>query len=271
LIHDVGHKGVTNAQLILECSPTAQKYKNKSVAEQNSVDIAWNLLTESRFEELRSCIYGTREEKRRFRQLVVNSVMATDIADKELKLMRNKRWDTAFHEASTGTDLITDKNRKATIVIEHIIQASDVAHTMQHWHIYCKWNERLFQEQMLAFLGGQGGEKDPIEGWYGGEIWFFDNYIIPLAYKLKECGVFGVSGDEYLSYALENRREWEMKGKDVCREMLENFQEQYPGHYPPRMMPQAEEQQFDDFVGNDDDDQSIDVSMLHMKQDNFLP
>jgi hypothetical protein len=29
-----------------------------------------------------------------------------------------------------------------------------------------------------------------------GEIGFFDFYIIPLAKKLKECGVFGVSSDE---------------------------------------------------------------------------
>jgi hypothetical protein len=26
-------------------------------------------------------------------------------------------------------------HRKATIVLEHIIQASDVAHTMQHWYV----------------------------------------------------------------------------------------------------------------------------------------
>jgi hypothetical protein len=31
-----------------------------------------------------------------------------------------------------------DINRKATIVIEHLIQASDVSHTMQHWHVYQK-------------------------------------------------------------------------------------------------------------------------------------
>ena len=37
----------------------------------------------------------------------------------------------------------------------------------------------------------------------------------PLAKKLKDCGVFGVSSDEYLNYALENRREWEKKGKAI--------------------------------------------------------
>lgn len=45
------------------------------------------------------------------------------------------------------------------------------------------------------------------------KIGFFDGYVIPLAKKLKECGVFGVSSQEYLGFALENRKEWEGKGK----------------------------------------------------------
>ena len=64
-------------------------------------------------------------------------------------------------------------------------------------------------------------EKDPSTFWYDGEIGFFDNYIIPLAKKLKDCNVFGVSSDEYLEYATANRREWEMKGRDVVRGYVE--------------------------------------------------
>ena len=62
-------------------------------------------------------------------------------------------------------------------------------------------------------------EKDPTVGWYHGELWFFDNYVIPLAKKLKECAVFGVSSDEYLNYAMQNRMEWERKGKTMCEAM----------------------------------------------------
>ena len=56
-----------------------------------------------------------------------------------------------------------------------------------------------------------------------GEIWFFDHYIIPLAKKLKSCGVFGVSSDEYLNYAEANRKEWEAKGKEIVREYVESI------------------------------------------------
>jgi hypothetical protein len=117
-------------------------------------------------------------------------------------------------------------NRKATITIEYIIQASDVAHTMQHWHVYQKWNRQLFAEMYAAYKNGRA-EKDPSEGWYGGELWFFDNYIIPLATKLRECEVFGVACDEFLEYANENRREWEVKGKKIVEELVREQEQKY--------------------------------------------
>merc|ERR1711933_221908 len=166
-------------------------------------------------------------EFHRFRQLVVNSVMATDIADKELKVLRNKRWSRAFNEKPMDENADDDRNRKATIVIEHLIQASDIAHTMQHWQIYRKWNERLFKENYLAYRMGRA-ENDPSISWYKGEIGFFDFYIIPLAKKLKDCGVFGVSSDEYLNYAVKNRAEWEVKGKDIVKNMKMKVEKQFP-------------------------------------------
>lgn len=66
-------------------------------------------------------------------------------------------------------------------------------------------------------------ERNPAEGWYQGEIWFFDNYIIPLAKKLESCGVFGVSSAEYLDYAIANRMEWEAKGHDLVAQMVEEY------------------------------------------------
>ena len=58
-----------------------------------------------------------------------------------------------------------------------------------------------------AWLAGRI-EEDPSETWYEQELNFFDNYVIPLAKRLKESGAFGVSSDEYLNYAKKNRVEW---------------------------------------------------------------
>jgi len=233
VIHDLYHPGVPNAQLVEEGAPMVEKYK-QSIAEQNSLDAAWRLLMSPEFFNLRRCIYSTEAELLRFRQLFVNTVMATDICDKELGAIRKQRWKLAFAEelkttaisssSSSEQDTLQseDTNRKATIVIEHLIQASDVSHTMQHWNIYRFWNERFFDEQYSAYLAGRA-KTDPSIGWYKGEIGFFDFYIIPLAKKLESCGVFGVSSQEYLSYALQNRNEWERRGEEVVREYLENY------------------------------------------------
>ena len=219
LIHDVDHRGVSNAQLIKEQKEMGKKYSNKSVAEQNSFDIAWDLLMSDPFENLRACLFTTELEFKRFRQVVVNVVLATDIFDPELNGLRKKRWERAFSDDGSGSLTGQEEaNLRATIVIEHIIQASDVSHTMQHWHIYQKWNHRLFKELYVAHLEGRM-EKDPSTFWYNGEIGFFDNYILPLAKKLKDCNVFGVSSDECLNYALQNREEWKEKGEDIVAQM----------------------------------------------------
>lgn len=188
LIHDLDHPGVPNSTLVKENDPMAKKYSNKSVAEQNSVDLAWSVLSDPQFEDLRACIYTNEEEQRRFRSLVVNLVLATDIMDKELGALRKSRWEKAFSGGGSNVNDTpveteqsklsshTDVNRKATIVLEHLIQASDIAHTMQHWHVYRKWNERLFCEMYKMYLDGRS-DVDPSIGWYRGEIGFFDFYM----------------------------------------------------------------------------------------------
>jgi len=104
-----------------------------------------------------------------------------------------------------------------------------------------------------AYKSGRA-EQNPADGWYRGEIGFFDFYIIPLARKLKDCGVFGVSSDEYrkfvyvrygrcrlflpeatllltiscfphksipVNYAEKNRKEWEDRGEEVVAELIQ--------------------------------------------------
>ena len=95
--------------------------------------------------------------------------------DKDLKALRNGRWDKAFKTGDSSKHVDENKadevNRKATIVIEHIIQASDISHTMQHWHIYRKWNRRLFEELYAAYKTGRS-ESNPADFWAKGEIGF---------------------------------------------------------------------------------------------------
>ena len=84
----------------------------------------------------------------------------------------------------------------------------------------------LFNEMNLVYKQGRTS-VDPSVGWYESQIGFFDYYVIPLAQKLKDSGVFGIAGAEYLLYAVENRREWVAKGREETDMMLVNFNLMY--------------------------------------------
>ena len=143
-----------------------ERYHNKSVAEQNALDVSWDILMDSHFSEMREYIFETNEDLSRFRQVVVNTVLATDIFDPQLTQLRKKRWDQAFAESAAASSSTTNDAR-ATVVIEHLMQASDVAHTMQHWHIYQRFNKRLFEELLVAYRAGRCA-ANPAEFWYEG-------------------------------------------------------------------------------------------------------
>ena len=147
MIHDAGHTGVPNFILATEHPEIAKKYRNQSLAEQRSVDVAFELFLAPMYKNLRDCIFGEDDavqEFNLFRQLVVNCVIATDIFDPQLSASRKARWAKAFNKntnendnngssssstSATGSsstnsdeDELEDFNRKATIVIEHVLQ-----------------------------------------------------------------------------------------------------------------------------------------------------
>ncbi|CAJ1931014.1 unnamed protein product [Cylindrotheca closterium] len=217
LIHDVDHAGVPNSQLTKEKSIIADSYKGKSVAEQNSIEIAWNLLMEPCYKELREILFTTAEEVGRFRRLVVIFVMATDIADQELAKFRKQRAKEAM-ECQESSSVAA--SGEATYIMETIMQAADISHTMQPFHVYKKWNWKLYREMYKAFESGRA-ENDPTDTWYEMDIKFFDFYVIPLAKQLIQCGVMDESKvQNLLNNANENRQEWEKHGKGIVNQYI---------------------------------------------------
>lgn len=93
-------------------------------------------------------------------------------------------------------------------------------------HIYRKWNEQLFEEMYAAYAKGRG-DVNPSEYWYDAELAFFDDCVLPLARKLKDARIFGVSSEEYYNYALRNRDEWQDKGREVVTFMTDRLRSKY--------------------------------------------
>jgi len=77
--YEAHHPGVPNSHLLQENTITAQTYDEKRIVEQNSINLAWQILREQQYTELWAAICATPYEETRFRHLIVNSVCAMDI------------------------------------------------------------------------------------------------------------------------------------------------------------------------------------------------
>ena len=218
LINDVDHQGIPNSQHVFENSYLADKFKNRCISEQHALDLCWQHFMQSEFDDLRTAIFSSTEDLKRFRQIVVNCILATDLEDDQLVNFRKKRWDKAF-VAGRRDDSADNRHRRATIMLEMIMQSADMFHATQNWHLYTKWNERRFSE-MYKVYQDKRLSQDPTILWYKSELLFFDEHAIPLANQMKESGSFGSTADEYLSWSLSNRQQWAAKGNELVASMV---------------------------------------------------
>jgi len=217
LVHNIGHTGVPNDRLKVENPGLAEKYNNKSISEQNAIDTTWNIFMANEHQNLREFLFGSSvAECKRLRELMVNGVMATDLSDPVLKALRKRRWTKAS----------TDPNTKATLVMEHILQASSVGHHFQEWGIFLEWNEKKFLEDYLAFLEGRTN-KDPSDSWHASQLKFFDDVVLPLSERGTETDCWHILGDQLFQQATMNRHKWELEGEEFCRSMIEKTKSKF--------------------------------------------
>jgi len=62
----------------------------------------------------------------------VNITLATDIVDKELKALRNARWEQAFSEQATNDTAAKAVKRKATTVLDSVLRKNVSELRCQH-------------------------------------------------------------------------------------------------------------------------------------------
>lgn len=365
LIHDVDHQGVPNRQLVAEGDDLALLYNDKSVAEQHSLRVAFQLLMQPQFATLRHDLIPTSSDQFTFRRLVIELVLCTDIASPERMLLAKSKWVEAFgelprddagdgiatvtasrpsvvnsaggrrgaaprraslgvpgyapsfypgenvqyhpdhqgginaHHTSQGrlvhghqhhrqghanqggeclgirralhlngstiefyaapgdvaaatssndgsshgingtiassspwaATLLAEKRLRSSVVLEALMNAADVAHTLQGWDNFLKWNRKLYEELFHAYhVSGrvQMGESDPSVGWRDSQLFFYDIYILPLARKLRRCGAFGRQrGREIVRNAKGVRKRWEAEGGEVTERMIREVREKW--------------------------------------------
>jgi 3'5'-cyclic nucleotide phosphodiesterase len=108
---------------------------------------------------------------------------------------------------------------KASVVLETILTAADVAHNLQGWTQMRKWSGKLYLELRRAFVQGKG--IDPRLRWYENQIGFLESYLLPLARRLEDTGVFGFDeGQRFVTIVESNRDKWFIDGAVVTKEVI---------------------------------------------------
>ena len=112
---------------------------------------------------------------------------------------------------------------KAAVVMEHLIRAADISPLMQGWQQMEKWSSRLFFELKSSHDDGRG--EDPQNNWFENQITFLESYILPLARRLDDMGVFGEStGPMFGRIVEQNRERWVSDGRAATAQVVQEWQ-----------------------------------------------
>jgi hypothetical protein len=241
LLHDAGHTGMSNKILCDTGHPLCEKFqKDVPIAERNSIDIGLSILFRPEYQSLREAIIPDEIDKIQFGRTLFQCILITDIASPENVNLSIRRFEVSqevshplaadlcpiahyisdiFDGMGLAEDVavrypeelvITRIGLKNCARNEHLMLLSDVAHLLQGWENFVKWNFRLYKELHDCYKKGLC--VDPRPGWCQGQICFFDKYVIPLSQRSKSYLREDFS-NALLNHGLTNRKIWMAHGK----------------------------------------------------------
>jgi hypothetical protein len=103
-IHDANHLGCTNRQRIIEEPQLALLYNDQSLSEHHSLAIAFQELLNGNYTHLYRACFPTEPDYHRFRYLVIDSVLSTDIACPVRSQIAKSKYQETF-----GTNIVVEQ------------------------------------------------------------------------------------------------------------------------------------------------------------------
>jgi len=180
-VHDFEHLGVSNDFLVKTQSERAITYNDRSPNEQHHVSAAWRLLLKPELNFMESL---SPEESLQLRRLVVDLVLATDMAEhgrllEDFQGLAKAEGDGAMRAASP---------RDAHIVLKIAIKCADLGHLALGWDKHLRWVHRLEAE---FFQQGDREKQFGLDcvsflmdrhkpGVTESQVGFFDYMVLPL-------------------------------------------------------------------------------------------
>lgn len=158
---------------------------------------------------------GNAETERYRKRLGIRRSM--DFSGEQIETYsRGSIGGVSLMEGLTREDIVDDEpdELRASVVMELLLRAADVAHGIQSWKNMANWSTCLFQELSVAFQAGRGADPGP--GWFDNQTKALESYVLPLSHQLDEIGVFGEFIGAIFSQKVEsNRDNWLIKGFDL--------------------------------------------------------
>jgi hypothetical protein len=186
-----------------------------------------------KFHRRLSSVAGPTPASRRSRNTRLGLRRTMDLTGQSIEVYQSQGTRTS----ATGAE-ISHKGEKSvapetidelceSVVMETILKAADVAHSLQSFDEMTKWSNRLFLELRKAYVDGRG--DSPQNGWFRNQIGFLDAYLLPLARKLDDAGVFGdTKGAVFAENVEENRERWTREGMSLTAAIVMEGEKLFP-------------------------------------------
>eukprot|EP00932_Pfiesteria_piscicida_P017553 SRR837773.4432.p1 GENE.SRR837773.4432~~SRR837773.4432.p1 ORF type:complete len:417 (-),score=87.10 SRR837773.4432:166-1350(-) len=220
--HDYDHLGFTNDFLIKTGHERAVFYNDQHVNEQHHAAQAFALLKQAENDFLESRL--SAETFRQFRALVIQLVLATDMADhgrivKSFTALIDERKQSQQGE----TDVAVFKPRTAeesSLTLQVAIKVADLGHLAMEWPMHLKWVDCLEREffaqgdmesalgMSVSFLMDRN-KPGPSQT----QVGFYDFMVLPLFRVLVSASS---AAEPVLRAAEANREQW--KALDDARQ-----------------------------------------------------
>ncbi|CAM1302653.1 PDE3B (predicted) [Pycnogonum litorale] len=188
-MHDYDHPGRTNAFLVTTNAPLAVLYNDRSVLENHHAAAAWNLLLSN--PSYNFLKHLEKAEFKRFRFLVVEAILATDLK-RHFEILAEFNAKVNDHDAP-GIDWQSEADRM--LVMQMCIKLADINGPCKRMDLHVQWTGRIAEE-----FYEQGDEEAAI----GLTVSPFMDRKNPQLAKLQEsfinhlvaplCNAYGASG-----------------------------------------------------------------------------
>jgi CheY-like chemotaxis protein len=136
LVHDVGHPGVNNNFLIATQDELALTYNDRSVLENHHATIAFRLFSKEKY----NILEGLNEEQyREFRKVVIQVVLATDMAS-------HFAICSKFESKITLGSISKDSAEDRLLLMKVIMKCADINNQSRPFNIAKKWSHMCIRE-----------------------------------------------------------------------------------------------------------------------------